>query len=94
MANFRHENWFSGCTICLSVTIVREPLRSRDPGVWEIAGVFGKIIRSPLLQFFGLLRRTDEGLNRGLNADLGERNIVLRQQNMVDAIIIRSHQGR
>lgn len=77
MAIFRHENWLSGRTICLSVTIVREPLKSRDPGVWEIAGVFRRVIRSPLLQFFVLLRNADEGLNRGLNADIGGRNIVL-----------------
>jgi len=77
MAIFRHENWLSGCTICLSVTIVREPLKSRDPEVWEIAGVFRRLIRSPLLQFFLLVRSAKEGLNRGLNADTGGRNMVL-----------------
>jgi hypothetical protein len=77
MAIFRHENWLSGRTICLSVTIVREPLKSRDPGVWEIAGVFRRVIQSPLLQFFVLPRSASEGLNKGLNADIGGRNIVL-----------------
>ena len=95
MAIFRHEKGLSGRTICLSVTIVREPLRSRDPGVWEIAGVFWKIIRSPLLQFFVPLRSTDEGLNRGLNPHVGGRNIVLwvTCRKMADADVIRPHQS-